>query len=286
VTARWRGYAFANAELANRQLRVARDLLGALEARGVSAGVVKGIALSAQLYGNFGMRPSGDVDVCIRADDRDAAHGLLLALGLEYVKGHAPEEGQYLYRDGAYTVLVEVHSCLLDDTPMIAPRLPLPLPQSIRISEGELSIVTGPVLIAYLATQLACMGQPTLLRGWEFGLMWEQAGKAQQEEVEAIATTWRLRGFLSWALEFSATVRRVADDDAGAIDRLRRYRQELHAGRVIGLSSGVSDGLVSTFRWILPPDVRRNAPAMARLLALRTRRLIRWFARRPDWRRA
>jgi hypothetical protein len=84
-------------------------------ASGIGTMVVKGPALAVQAYGNAGMRTYGDLDFLVRDKDIAAATQLLLDAGYlaeiplsAIAAGKIP--GQYMFRQAATRLLVELHS--------------------------------------------------------------------------------------------------------------------------------------------------------------------------------
>src|SRR4051794_5586707 len=75
-----------------RALALARDAIAALADAGVSAVVLKGVALAAGAYGSVSARAVGDVDVLVAPDAVRAAVDALREAGFEWLGFHAPRD--------------------------------------------------------------------------------------------------------------------------------------------------------------------------------------------------
>jgi Uncharacterised nucleotidyltransferase len=76
--------------------------LDAMTAAGVEAIPVKGLVLTEMLYGNLALRPAGDIDVLVRADDLPAAREALRGLGYAQEAVPAYEERHHPFHDAPY----------------------------------------------------------------------------------------------------------------------------------------------------------------------------------------
>ncbi len=76
--------------------------LDAMQAVGVEAIPVKGLVLTEMLYGNLALRPAGDIDVLVRAEDLPAAREALRALGFAQEAVPAYEERHHPFHDPPY----------------------------------------------------------------------------------------------------------------------------------------------------------------------------------------
>ena len=76
--------------------------LDAMSAAGVEAIPVKGLVLTEMLYGNLALRPAGDIDVLVRADDLPAAREALRGRGYEQEAVPAYEERHHPFHDAPY----------------------------------------------------------------------------------------------------------------------------------------------------------------------------------------
>lgn len=111
---------FANAR---RNLLLFNELacvLRELEARGISAIVLKGAALAEAVYGNLAVRPMGDVDVLVRR--ADVPRALAALADMRYVITHIEKNVGYklvydnevmLRKFGALDIVLEIHWNLL-----------------------------------------------------------------------------------------------------------------------------------------------------------------------------
>ena len=87
-----------NTALAQELLRV----LAALGQAGVAALPVKGVVLAETVYGNLALRPLGDLDVLVRADDLPTARATLNALGFAQAAEPGYENVYHPYHDAPY----------------------------------------------------------------------------------------------------------------------------------------------------------------------------------------
>ena len=76
--------------------------LDAMTAAGVEAIPVKGLVLTEMLYGNLALRPAGDIDVLVRAQDLPAARDALRGLGYAQEAVPAYEERHHPFHDAPY----------------------------------------------------------------------------------------------------------------------------------------------------------------------------------------
>jgi len=94
------------------------DVLDACDHLGVPLTVLKGISISDQFYPAPHLRPMGDVDVLVAAEDRNRVEAALVALGYRQDSAHprrpAAHHGAPLFDPGR-RVLIEVHSALFPD---------------------------------------------------------------------------------------------------------------------------------------------------------------------------
>jgi hypothetical protein len=90
------------------------EILAALDARGVEAAVLKGIAYEDLIYPDPGTRPSSDVDLLVRGSERRAALGTLARLGYQ-PSASAPGFDQPDYHEVSFrrdAVNVDLHFAL------------------------------------------------------------------------------------------------------------------------------------------------------------------------------
>ena len=109
--------AMSDIAIATRLRAALRDILTALDERGLEVIVLKGAALVALAYGDPAVRPSDDIDLLCREEDYGQLHNLLESLGYQSAEGpnlpprHSHEETyferHYYHPDGH--VHVELH---------------------------------------------------------------------------------------------------------------------------------------------------------------------------------
>lgn len=95
------------------QLALLKKMLTAFESAGIRVLVLKGQALSAQLYGVPDLRPSVDIDLLIDPDRKEQAHDILISLGFRpasqvdiYTLARLTKDALYRSPHG---IIVEMH---------------------------------------------------------------------------------------------------------------------------------------------------------------------------------
>lgn len=163
--------------LALMQVRALRELVTTLEAAGIATLPLKGLALSWRLYGDIGIRQSGDIDVLVDVDAVPDAVAALLALGYQPTQPlpdralHWRERMRVVHHvnlqhaNGAY---VELHWRTDPLRSTSLPRLATLLPTLGRIESGPLQglrTLPLPALQASLASH-ACRSR---VARWKWG---------------------------------------------------------------------------------------------------------------------
>jgi hypothetical protein len=118
---RWMQHAHACAV----RTRVIAGVLSAMEREAIPLLMLKGAALAHVVYGNPLLRPMRDVDALVRARDARRAREVLKACGFSVTGPPVPPDhhhvrGMSTTVDGA-TVTIELHSRLLQPTPLLRP---------------------------------------------------------------------------------------------------------------------------------------------------------------------
>ena len=72
--------------------------LAALRDADVRALAFKGVALSAQAYGDFSLRGAGDLDVLVAPEDLERAHGVLRSAGWAPAPGYPTPGPSWAWR--------------------------------------------------------------------------------------------------------------------------------------------------------------------------------------------
>lgn len=85
-----------------RQTALLARVMPALEAAGVRALVLKGLPLSAQLYGRADLRSAVDIDLLVAPDSAAPAHAVLMAAGCRPASGAAVESPSGMEKDAGY----------------------------------------------------------------------------------------------------------------------------------------------------------------------------------------
>ena len=114
-----------HAHAAAVRARATAAMLDALEADGIPALILKGVALAHLVYPSPAMRPMRDVDLLVPADHAAAAWASLRRAGLSPFGKRQPDRYHHLQElawtvDGA-TITVEIHKELLRATPFVRP---------------------------------------------------------------------------------------------------------------------------------------------------------------------
>jgi hypothetical protein len=124
---------------------VAQECIQGLASAGVPAIVLKGLDYETRLYGKPGARPTADVDLLVRQQDRRAAFEMLDRLGFE-PRACAPGFDEPDYHEVAWTragVEVDLHMAL---TPLVRCRIDYPSLWSAavpaRIGETEALVLS------------------------------------------------------------------------------------------------------------------------------------------------
>lgn len=277
VVAAWRVEAMSAIDLAEFWQRVLVETLSSLTAEGVQAVVLKGLPLAQRLYGNAAARPCADLDLYVPGPRREAAHRALVAAGWRWRIGVAPGEAGYTTERGRRTVLLEVHSSLLDD-PLVA-HLPFSPPGARALDLGGVQVAAhdDAQLPAYLATHLAKHAMPPLLWFIDFLELWSALSPAERDAAWAAARVARARRYLAWAVDRSGDIAAAARFEPLALARLgigERGRADGHsAARVARLAAGASDALRVVTGWLSPTRASGEWAALPLLLADRVRKL-------------
>jgi hypothetical protein len=272
-----------NGELATRQWHLIDRLVERAHASGVTAAVVKGLPLSALLYGHWALRGATDIDFCVPPSAREFFHETLVTEGLIPVTGALGDEGKYRREDGTFSFTVEVHSELLDEPPLLPVRLPLPPPDFVSIEGRSIPVVGGPTLVLFLAMELAAE-RPLLIRSIDFMTLFASLDDTVRSAARGLARTFRLHRYFDWAVQHADAARGAAAGGGGAIHRLIADRREHASWRLTRLAGSPKDGVFCALEWLWPTRMRRDPAMTAGLLRRRGVKLARFAAGRRDWR--
>ena len=277
VVARWRRAAVEADRRGQRQLAALEEIVSALGEGGVEPVVLKGLPLSAALYGDPFVREVNDIDLWVPLEARDATAVALGALGWRHAEGSAPWEETWSLQADGETHHLDVHFRLLDHNLAHLGELPV---ESRPVTPGveRIRAHAGPLVPSYLAAHIAKHRLPPLLWFLDLAMLWEGLTTDEREAARAAAGAWRLRGYLRWGLEMADCTRRFADGDAGAAARLGFRddgRTDTHPMlRDLCLADGLLDLGRSAVAWAWPPPLRDRPGAFARRCAGRVRSLV------------
>ena len=269
VTARWRAHALERQAYAERQLRVLGATIDCLTADGVSSVVLKGLPLSARLYGDFALRASVDLDIHVPSNQRPQARRTLENAGWTLAEGTPPWTQSFvLAQDGAHYDL-ELHSSIVDlNLRHLAP----PPPQSSAESVGGivLPVLRDPIEPAYLAAHASKHMPVALLYYIDFHELWASLDSSGQAAARDAARRAGLLGYLDWMVERAAAVDGAAAGDPAALRLLGIHvhgRGDTHAAvRDVMLAASPLAALRSVAAWVWPPNLRDGLmPFLARI---------------------
>lgn len=88
------------------------DVLSVLRRRGVQAVPLKGVFFALRFYGDIALRPQSDVDVLVRREDLDRAHGVLEEAGWREAWPRAFYADHYHWVYRRHGLLLELHWAL------------------------------------------------------------------------------------------------------------------------------------------------------------------------------
>ena len=273
VVAAWRAEALAAVALAEMWSAVITRTVQLLESAGVHPIVMKGLPLSKRLYGDISARPCSDLDLYVAAREREAAERALLSAQWTLRAGIAPRESCYVTESADGSIMLEVHSRLLDDA--LVSHLPFAAPQGTHVSLGDTMVVAhdDEQLPAFLATHLAKHSLPPLLWFVDFQALWNSLTKADRDRAWAAARSARAERYLRWAVARADKVVAAGDENGRALSavgvRGRARRDSHNALRVAALAATPGDSLRTIAAWAFPPALRGRLPELLELFARR-----------------
>lgn len=279
VVSRWRAAALAAVDVANLWEGILAGVIDTLRAVGVESIVLKGLPLGEMLYGNVAARPCADVDLFIPCEQRAAAHRALLDSGWRWRLGVAPREAAYEGAHEGRTVLLEVHSSLLDDP--IVSHLAFRAPRGRVVQVGKVGMLAhdDDQLPGFLAAHLAKHAMPPILWLIDFDRLWSKLDQPGRDRAWAAARAARAHRYLEWALQRSELLRAAADgsDDACAALGFREGRRTdgHNATRVALLAATPADALRVFAAWSVPRDLLGGRRELVLRLAQRLRKSAR-----------
>lgn len=285
VLGRWRSHALCATEHAHAQAAELVALVGAFVDAGLSPVVLKGLPLSVMLYGDVAARPSTDTDLFVPADERAAAHALLLASGWRHLYGDAPDEGSYQFDGVARCPYLELHSTVLDENLWAHVQVPTPERRRVTLDTGTVPAQGGRLLPVFLAAHLAKHAEVPLLWWIDFHTLWRGLSADGRADAEALATECGLHRCLAWAVDGAATLEHAVSATAGdqardAVQLLRALHQSHNARRVATLAPGAIGRLQVLLAWAWPHALRRHPVSYARHALRRAGAVMRRTAAR------
>jgi hypothetical protein len=282
VVEAWREQALAIAEHGTAMLRLTAETQSLLTAAGVESVVLKGAALALQLYGPPIVRPTGDLDLYIPAEQRSAAREALRAAGWVHTEGGEGTEWEVLMRmEGTEQRWLDLFSFV----PKHLVSRDTPPPESeVRVFDGHsVRMHSGPGVPNHLAVHLAKHEFPPLLWFVDFATAWEALSPSERDQAWARARRMHIQRYLQWALDRVAAVESAAAGEYEALGLLgftakgrsqpRRWRRELV----------LAGSLPAALRMILGfifPRTARTPIAFLRRLAHRLRHPRQWLVDR------
>lgn len=280
VRDRWRSYVVALHAHGARQLALMADTIAAMRGGGVVPVVLKGLPLAARLYGEYWVRATGDTDLYIPLECRDAARRVLLEGGWLAFAGTAPGEEAFVRDEREGRFYVEVHSTAADER---LEHLPLcaPCGEPARVEGYSFDVHSGPLLPAQLAAHLAKHRLAPLLWFVDFHTLWQSLSASQREAALRAATTVRLSGYLRWAVARSDAVVPASRGEPAALRALGCHgnaRRDHHPLiRDIALAQSRGDALRVLGAWVLPRPLRSDWRAIARRYRIRAGKGLRYY---------
>jgi hypothetical protein len=231
----------------------------ALRGANVSPIMLKGPALAVRLYGDAAARVCSDLDWFVPAPMREKVHALMLREGWNVIEGDCTGETCYGQSHHLGPIYVEVHSSLLH-----------PRYSYLRMAKpsGRQTVVDGIVVNAhddallpgYLSVHLAIHRFAPLAWLIDILELWESLGARDRSDATKAATLSGVHLYLRWAGARGELLRRAADGDAAAADKLglmNGSRVEPHPmWRHIALAPGVKKRARAALGWIAPDWVR------------------------------
>lgn len=286
VIARWRAESVAAAELADRQLRVLRDLARVEEQNGEVPFVLKGLPLADSLYGDASVRVCCDIDLFVTETRRRAIHETLTALGWKHWHGTAPYDASYRQTGREGTLFLEVHSLLVSEALAHCPLMP----DGGRLwSRDGVTVRTldGPLSAVYLAANVTKHGTPSLMSYMDLAMCWMALSADQQASAHRLAEEVRLGRCFRWALRRAVAIPAAARGEPAALRALgftAERRTSTHAYlRLIWLADRPTDVARIIGTWTWPRSLRSAGDAVGPFWG---RRMRRSFAGRFRYSRA
>ena len=266
VSGRWRAHVVTCQAHAARQLAATSTVCEVLEGVGAAPVILKGLALSEQLYGDYALREAADIDVLVPRAARAASATALTRAGWRVIEGKPPWTETYVLSNGGRELYLELHSSLFDvNLHHLVP--PHPASSRLRIDGHELPVFDGPLLAGYLATHAAKHMPAPLLCFVDVLTLWDRGDAGQREAAWAAACAAGVGGYLSWMNARSEDVSRVVAGDRQRLAGLGVHgtgrRQEHAIFRDLRLARSPLAAAQALGAWLVPPPLRDDLPALA-----------------------
>ena len=277
----WRQHAISIYDRAKHQASVLNCVVASLEEAGIAPVALKGLPLSAHVYGDFAVRPSADIDLYVPRDQRATAHALLLAAGWRHLDGEAPRESSYRSERALPQESLELHSRLLDHTLTAHLELEPRDGMIVAVDGCAVKALSGPVLALFLAVHLAQHARTPLLWWIDFTSLWTSLDARSREAAYAAARHARCGRYLKWAELGACLLTHAVGSEDWPTQSLADLRA-LHAAHPVRRVAHLASNPVDKWRvfgaWALPRHLRREPTV---LLKSSLRRIGRRFASLP-----
>ena len=250
----WRDLALRTLARGHAHVEVASQVARALGEAGVPCCVLKGTPLSVILYGEPGARASADLDIWVPLDARVRAREVLARRGWRHADGGLPYDEAFACPSAHGENYLEVHSRLLHSRLSYLP-LPDPEVEPIAVAGALLPVMTGALLPAYLAVQIARHRFAPALWLIDLRTLWERLDDDGRALASWAARRCRTHRYLQWALRRAHRLDSVIQGDRSAARRvgLGTARRDFHPmWRELRLAP-LPDGPFHALRgWIAP----------------------------------
>ena len=271
VTDAWRARALGGIAEAARAVGLLGEVVERLRGAGVEPVVLKGLPLAQRLHGDVALRPSGDLDLFIPAEERARADAALAASGWRRSYGTPPREAAYRRLEGGREQVVEVHSSLSDDNLLEHLRFPAPGWRETVVGTTAVRAHDDDLLAAYLATHLAKRAAPPLLWVVDVAVLWAELDPEERARARAAARRQRAERYLERALALAAALPAAAGGAPRALALLGFGEDGRHDGhnaiRVARLAANPVDAARVALAWAWPHPLRYRPAAYARAAA-------------------
>jgi hypothetical protein len=254
----WRDLALRALARGHAHVATLATLANALARLDVPCVVLKGVPLSASLYGEPGARASADLDLWIASRNRIQSREALLGSGWQLADGGMPGDEAFTRPGPHGDYYLEVHSSLLHSR-LDYLSLPEPASTAVRIGGAVLPMMTGPLVPAYLAVHIAKHRFAPALWLIDHWTLWNRLDDDARMLARWTARRCGLDRYLEWALHRTEMLGRLREGDGSTLGHLglQPQRREAHPmWRHVRLAPSVRSAARALLAWLAPAWAR------------------------------